>query len=87
MNQPLRTKLLRLNPDAILFDEWVDSALIGLCRVSDFLPVALYSKQKIHELLISRGMDVDEITDYYAGTFSGLRAGEFTPVVFDDLEE
>lgn len=80
-----KTKLFRLNPEAVLFADWVDSALIGICYRADFLPVALYSKSKIYAALAARGMTHDEMTDYYTGSFMSLRAGEFTPVIFDDL--
>lgn len=82
-----RKKLLNRNPDAVLFADWADSALIGLCCVADFFPVALYSKQKLYELLGSRGMCRNDVEEYYVNTLVSLRAGEFTPVVFDDLKE
>ena len=84
---PIRKKLLNLNPEAALFADWADAALIGLCCVADFSPVALYSKQKLYELLFSRGMSQDDVEEYYINTILSLRAGEFTPVVFDDLKE
>lgn len=70
-----------------MFDDWVDCALIGLCYISDFAPVALYSKQKIYAALKLRGLDADDIQDYYLGKFVSVRAGEFTPVIFDDTKE
>lgn len=85
MTPPEKTKLLRLNPEAVLFDDWADSAFLGLCYRSDFLPVALYSKSKIYAVLTARGMADEELRDYYMSRFVNFRAGEFTPVIFDDL--
>jgi hypothetical protein len=69
-----------------LFADWADEALLGLCCVSDFSPVALYSRQKIYDALRNRGMCQDDVEEYYA-SLKNLRAGEFTPVIFDDLKE
>ncbi len=82
-----KAKLLKLNPEAVLLDSWADAALIGMCTISDFLPVALYSKRKIYAVLESRGIVAEDLVDYYVSSVVSLRGGEFTPVIFDDLEE
>lgn len=87
MKKTIRIKLQNLNPEAILFDEWADSAIIGLCRVSNFAPVALYSKKQIYAILALRNINSDDIDDYYTSKFLNIRAGEFTPVIFDDTQE
>lgn len=87
MKQTIRTKLQSLNHEAVLFDDWADCALIGICSISTFAPVALYSKQKIYAALKERKIDKDDMEDYYASRFANIRAGEFTPIIFDDLEE
>jgi hypothetical protein len=70
----------------VLYDDWADVALIGICSVSDFLPVALYSKQKIFDVLLARGLNEDDLRDYYLSRFVNIRAGEFTPVILADTE-
>lgn len=87
MKQTIRTRLQSLNHEVVLFDDWADCAIIGICSISTFAPVALYSKQKIYEALKTRQLDNDDIEDYYRSRFVNIRAGEFTPVIFDDTEE
>lgn len=82
-----KNQLLNQNPEAVLLGDWADSALIGVCSVSDFLPVALYSKRKIYAALEMRGIVAEDLVEYYANNVLNFRAGEFSPVIFDDLME
>lgn len=82
-----RTKLQRLNPTAVLFDERFDHALVGLCTIADGEFQALYSLRKIYEALKAQGLIEDEIKEYCQWHLTGLRAGESTPVIWNDLTE
>lgn len=82
----MRKTLQKLNPEAVLFDEKFDAAIIGICCVANNAPVALYSQKLIYDLLLPE-MTLDEKNEYYHWHFVQLRAGEFTPVIWSDLKE
>ena len=84
--QQIVAELLDLNPDAVFFDN-MDSALIGAGYISANDPVAVYSKSKIYVKLLADGLSREDADEYYTGKFVGLRAGDATPVIVDDLQE
>jgi len=79
-------QLADLNPEAVLFDN-MDCALIGLGYIANDGPVAVYSRKKIYDKLLSDGFSREDVAEYYAGKFVALRAGALTPVIVDDWQE
>lgn len=75
-----------LNPEAVLFDN-MDVALIGIGYVGHHDPVAVYSKAKIYEKLLADGLSQEDAEEYFSGKFTNAWAGEYTPVILDDLSE
>lgn len=84
MKSELRKKLTAKNPEAVLFDNRVDSALVGIGCVGPQRFVAVYSKQAIIEALFAHGINKDDVGEYYGWHFSGICAGVNTPVILDD---
>lgn len=81
---PTTRELLALNPEAILFDERLAPAMLGIGYRYFSPPIAIYSKKQIQEILLTSGMTQTEFVEYYAWHIEQLNAGEHTPVVFDD---
>jgi hypothetical protein len=79
-------QLADLNPEAVLFDN-MDCALIGLGYIANDGPVAVYSRTKIYDKLLSDGFSREDAEEYYAGKFVALRVGTLTPVIIDDCQE
>lgn len=77
-------ELLALNPEAVLFDERLLPAFIGIGYRYFSPPVAIYSKKQIQNILLASGMTATELVEYYAWHIEQLNAGDHTPVVFDD---
>lgn len=82
----LCAKLQNLNPDAVLFIG-MESALIGLGYIGHADPVAVYSRALIYSKLLSDGLSPEDADEYYFGRFVATCAGEYTPVIVDDMEE
>lgn len=85
-NQSLLAQLGDLNPDAVLFEN-MESAIIGLGRIGSADPVAVYSRALIYSKLLSDGLSREDADEYYFGKFTAVHAGEFTPVILDDMGE
>jgi hypothetical protein len=79
-------QLSDLNPDAVLFDN-MESAIIGLGCIGQADPVAVYSRALIYSKLLSDGLSREDADEYYFGNFVAVQAGEFTPVIVDDMGE
>jgi len=73
------------NPDAVLFDN-MNRAIVGVGAIAHHDPVAVYSKRKIFETLFADGFSEEDAEEYFS-KFSGLWAGENTPVIIDDILE
>lgn len=73
------------NPDAVLFDN-MHGAIVGVGTIAHHDPVAVYSKRKIFETLFADGFSEEDAEEYFS-KFSGLWAGENTPVIIDDILE
>lgn len=74
-----------MNPEAVLLDN-MDVALIGVGYIAHHDPVAVYSKTKIYEKLLADGLSQEDAEEYF-GKFANSWAGEYTPVILDDLLE
>ena len=79
-------QLSDLNPEAVLLEN-MNSALIGVGYIADADPVAVYSKARIYNKLLSDGLSPEDADDYYTGKFVSVRAGDHTPVILDDTQE
>lgn len=77
-------KLLRKNPEAILFDNRLDSAIIGLGYSASGPLRAIYSKKAILAALLATGIAAEDLQEYYHWHIQGLNGGENSPIVFDD---
>lgn len=84
MTKTAAEKLRTLNPEAILFDNRLDSAILGVGYSTSRPPVAIYSKKAIYETLQAIGISTADVDDYYRWHFESLNAGENAPVIFDD---
>jgi hypothetical protein len=73
------------NPDAYLFDN-LDGAIIGVGKIAYKEPVAVYSQQRIYDMLLATGFDVPEADEYFS-KLAGTLAGENTPVIVYDIME
>jgi hypothetical protein len=77
---PIREELSQLNPDAMTFDGF-DDALVGIATRFSALPLALYSFEKIIEVLLRDGGTYEEAVEYFDFNMAGAWVGEGTPVV------
>ena len=85
-SKSLLAQLGDLNPDAVLLDN-MESALIGLGYIGQADPVAVYSRARIYSKLLADGLSREDANEYYFGKFVAVQAGEFTPVIVDDMGE
>jgi hypothetical protein len=63
------------NPDAVLWDG-LDDAVIGMTENGN----VVYDVTKIHVILMSQGMTLDEAIEFHEYNISCTYVGEFTPV-------
>lgn len=73
------------NPDAYLFDN-MDTALVGIGSAAHKDPVAVYSQQKIFSKLVADGFSLEDAEEYFT-KFTGVWAGDNTPVILNDMLE
>jgi hypothetical protein len=73
------------NPEAVLFDSRLDSAVIGLGRTSTGSLRAIYSKAAILKILHNLGITEDDLTEYYNWHIQQVLGHENSPIVFDDV--
>ena len=83
--ETLLAELNDKNPEAIFFDN-MHAAIVGVGYVGHHDPVVVYSKRKIFDQLLSDGFSQEDAEEYFA-KFSGVWAGENTPVILDDILE
>jgi hypothetical protein len=76
----VRDALAEWNPDALTFDGF-DEALIGVVNRFGQPPLALYSFEKIIEILLRDGGTYEEAVEYYEFNMIGAWVGEGTPAV------
>ena len=73
------------NPEAVTLDG-LDDAILGIISIHGNLPVLMYSVQGIINILRQRdGMTEEDAWDHFGFNIGCLYAGEYTPVLVDDL--
>lgn len=85
-SQSAINQLSDLNPDAILFEN-LNSAIIGIGRIGNNDPVAIYSQTLIFAQLEKDGFTAEEAEAFYQNNLVSLVATKDTPVIVDDLSE
>jgi hypothetical protein len=76
-------ELLEENPDAqYLKADGFDDAVLGTCYWSERL---IYSRKKIHEILMKEGMEGIEAIEHFEFNIGGAYVGEKTPIYLNDL--
>ena len=76
-------ELLEYNPDAqYLKADGFDDAVLGVSYWSERL---IYSRKKIHEILMKEGMEEIEAIEHFEFNIGGAYVGEKTPIYLNDL--
>ena len=76
-------QLIENDPEAeYLKADGFDDAVIGACYWSGRL---IYSRKKIHEILMKEGMEEIEAIEYFEFNIGGAYIGEQTPIYLNDL--
>lgn len=65
--------------EAVIF-EGLDSALVGFARRCGLPSVAVYSEEKVLEILEGQGMSPEDAREFYEFNVVGAYVGEETPV-------
>jgi len=79
-------QLAEENPDAVTFDD-LDAAVIGIGRQWGSPPLAIYSADRIVEVLIGQGMTHEGALDWYGHNIECLYVGPHTPIIVDFAPE
>lgn len=85
-SQSAINQLSDLNPDALLFEN-LNSAIIGIGRIGNNDPVAIYSQALIFAQLEKDGFTAEEAAAFYQNNLVAPVATKETPVIVDDLSE
>ena len=72
-------ELAEINPDALLADGF-DEAYCGVCYRAGQEPLAAYDCDKCIQILVDRGMSMDEAIEYFEFNVLDAYVGEQTPV-------
>ena len=77
-------QLIENNPDAqYLKADGFDDAVMGECYWSGRL---IYSRKKIHEILMKEGMEEIEAIEHFEYNIGGAYVGDKTPIFLNDLD-
>jgi hypothetical protein len=74
-------EVLELN---LLLADGLDEAFLGITR--DDPPRAVYSYERVIDLLVEQGMTTAEADEYYEYNIAGAYMGEQTPMFITSLE-
>lgn len=80
----------RYGPEVLLLDpaERYDSCIIGMAQRCGLPPMAVYSTQKIIDILMDEdGMADDEALEYFDYNIAGAYMGESTPLFMESIPE
>jgi len=77
-------QLMLKNPEAILFDSRLDSAVIGIGYSATGSLRAIYSKTAILKILSDLGISKEDLPEYYRWHIQGAIGRENSPILFDD---
>lgn len=75
-----------VNPDAHLFEN-MNNALIAVGQFGLNEPVAVYSRAKIFEQLLSDGFSPEDAEAFFVNNLSTVWRDENTPFILDDIVE
>jgi hypothetical protein len=77
-----------VNLDGVMTADGLDNALVGVGRRCGQPTLAVYSVNKVLEILMKRdGMTDEEAVEYFEYNIEGSWMGENTPIwLYDDLE-
>ena len=82
---PTIAEIAQVNPEAITLDG-LDEAILGIVSFHGDLPVLMYSVNGIIKILMKRDeMTEEDAWDYFGFNIACLYAGEYMPVLVDDL--
>ena len=76
--EALREVLREINPDMVLFDD-MDSAVVGVVRISGVGTIACYDMNLAIQSFMSQGMSREEAQDWVEFNVLDAYVGEFTP--------
>lgn len=80
-------ELLSENEDPILLMDGFDPAFIGLSKRINEPTLAVYSWEKMVDVLVNRdGMELDEAIEFIDYNCLGAWVGELTPIIVMPLE-
>jgi|TARA_R100000149_G_scaffold61990_2_gene31732 hypothetical protein len=72
--------LEELNPEAILYDGF-DDAVVGMAARCGTEPLAVYDRSRCIDILLSKGLSVEDAEEYFAFNVEGCWAGPHTPFI------
>lgn len=84
--QLVREHLAEENPEACLADGF-DEALIGVARRCSKAPLAVYSVERILEILVGQGLEYEEAVEHFSFNIEGAWVGEGTQLFLTDFRE
>ena len=81
----IKDYLLKNNPEALSWDE-LKEAIVGVGQQYRKPPVLIYSKRKIIEIVMKRGLTFNEAVNYYESDINCRWFSiEENPIIMDDL--
>jgi hypothetical protein len=82
---PTIAEIAELNPEAIVLDD-LDEAILGIITMHGSLPILMYSVKGIIAILLKRDeMTEEDAWEHFGFNIACLYAGEYTPMLIDDL--
>lgn len=83
---PIHEHIWSIDPEIMLMDGF-DDAIIGLTQRMNEPNIAVYSWEKIIEILINRdGLDIEEAIEHTEYNILGAWMGDRTPIVVMPIE-
>lgn len=64
-----------------------DETLIGVARRCSKKPLAVYSVERILEILVDQGLEYEEAVEHFSFNIEGAWVGEDSPLFLTDLRE
>lgn len=75
------------DPDNVVLADGLDEAFVGVGNAFGGTPCAIYDKDKVIEILMTRdGMTVDEAWEFFEFNIAGAYVGEATPIFMSVME-
>jgi hypothetical protein len=71
----------------VLLADGLEDAFVGIGSAFNAVPVAIYNKDKVIEILMTRdGMTIDEAYEFFDFNIAGAYVGESTPIFMSVLD-